>query len=62
MSSTALCSRSSNGFDRWLISITDMPDAGERDQIALRLLEHRKGKNRGAGGKVEDAGRCGRHW
>ena len=32
-------------------------DVGQRDQIALRLLEHRKRQDGGAGGEVVDTGR-----
>jgi len=28
-------------FERWLISITDMPTPGKRQQIALRLFQNR---------------------
>ena len=30
-------------------------DAGQRDQIALRLLEHRQRQDGGTGGEVENA-------
>ena len=49
-------SRSSNAFDRWLISITDMPTPGSDEHVALRLLEHGQRQNGGTGGEVEDTG------